>query len=394
MSYPLLTLEDQNSKCVSIMATLSLSSYLALAEKAYDDQGGLSGQRSPIRTKTGLKIRSRLVDDLKRGAVIPPIVVGAVTKVATINKLKKLKTSDDLVEAITEHSIEISIIDGMQRTTALLEAKEDSHIEPMVRVEFWLARKVESLIYRMLVLNTGQVPWDLKRQLETLYRPILAKISKEIKNVRVIGLDENNRRSQAREYRSTRIIELFLAYTSRSIDVDIREKVAEEFAKVDITEATSNDDFFPLFVETIKLLAKIDSQFDRLGRDQIQDDDAKVKSGRDIFTSSPASIGFVVAVAEHLLGTPGFDYDLDAAHQEIKEISKNVEKLTKYMKDLSLSELAEFMDLGTLNQMLTAKSNRIGEYERNLYKRAFLLLITKTDKIIDQGSMSPCWKTK
>lgn len=394
MPYPLITLEDKNSDCISIMGTMTLSKYLALVESAYGDQGGLSGQRAPIRTKTGLKIRSRLVEDLKRGAVIPPIVIGAVSKPAVLRQLKKLKTSSELIAALVSSKIDLSIIDGMQRTTALIEAQADGSVEPMVRVEIWLARKVESLIYRMLVLNTGQVPWDLKRQLETLYRPIVAKISSEVKNIRVIGLDENNRRSQAREYRSTRIIELFLAYTSRSIDVDVRERVAEEFAKIDITEATSSDAFFPLFVDTIKIMAQIDLQFDRVTREHIFFEEAKVKAGRDIFTSAPASIGFVVSVAERLLGTPGFDYDLDVAENEMKLVKKSADSLTKYMQSLTVDQLAEFVDLDTLNQMLTAKSSRIGEYERNLYKRAFLLMLSKTPLLIKQGSLSPCWKAR
>lgn len=394
MTFPLVTLEDRNANCVSIMATIPLAAYLELVEEAYGDQGGLSGQRAPIRTKTGLKIRKRLVEDLTRGAVIPPIVVGAVTRPATINRLKKLETSSELVVALTREKIDLSIIDGMQRTTALIEASDEAGIEPLVRVELWLARKVESLIYRMLVLNTGQVPWDLKRQLETLYKPIIAKISEEVKNIQVIGLDDNFRRSQAGEYRSTRIIELFLAYTSRSIAVDIRERVAEEFAKIDITEATSDEEFFPLFVETIKLMAKLDAQFDRVGRGHIVDEGSKVKAGRDIFTSLPASIGFVVAAAERLLGEPGFDYDLASARKEIEKIKKNIGSLTKHMSGLTEAELAEFIDLDTLNQMLTAKSSRIGEYERNLYKRAFLLLMSKTPQLINQGSLSPCWKAR
>jgi hypothetical protein len=240
-------------------------------------------------------------------------------------------------------------------------------------------------------LNTGQVPWDLKRQLETLYKPIVAKISKEVPNIQVIGLDEKFRRSQAGEYRSTRIIELFLAYTSRSIDVDVRERVAEEFAKIDITEATSDEEFFPLFIQTIKMMAKLDDQFDRVGRGHLADEDSKLKGGRDIFTSLPASIGFVVAAAERLLGEPGFDYDLGSAKKEIEKINKNIDLLIKHMSKMKEPELANFIDLDTLNQVLTAKSSRIGEYERNLYKRAFLLLMTKAPQLINQGSLSPCW---
>ncbi|MDY0974206.1 hypothetical protein SOM61_04455 [Massilia sp. CFBP9012] len=394
MTFPLLVLEDKNSNCVSIMLTVPLKTYLSLVEGAYSEQGGLAGQRAPIRTKTGLKIRRRLVEDLTRGAVIPPIVVGAVAKPIEINRFKKMNTSQELVDALIHKKIDVSIIDGMQRTTAFIEANAEKKIEPLIRVELWLARKVDSLIYRMLVLNTGQVPWDLKRQLETLYKPIVAKITHEVANIRVIGLDDNTRRSQAGEYRSTKIIELFLAFTSRSVDVDIRERVAEEFATIDVTEATADEEFFPLFIETIKLMASVDAQFDRVERGYAAVEGARVKNGRDIFTSVPASIGFVVAAAEKLLGEPGFDYDLDSAKKEMDKIKKNINLLIKHIGKLKEEELIEFLDLDTLNQMLSARSSRIGEYERNLYKRAFLLLMNKAPQLISQGSLAPCWKAR
>jgi hypothetical protein len=51
----------------------------------------------------------------------------------------------------------------MQRTAALFEAIEADKavLDRQMRVEFWLTRSVRTMIYRMLVLNTGQVPWTL-----------------------------------------------------------------------------------------------------------------------------------------------------------------------------------------------------------------------------------------
>lgn len=280
----------------------------------------------------------------------------------------------------------------MQRTTALLDARMKPNT--LIRVELWVAKKVDSLIYRMLVLNTGQVPWDLKRQLDTLYRPIIETVAKEIPSARIIGLDEGFRRSQAGEYRSTRIIELFLAFTSRSVDVDVRERVAEEFARIDITEATANKEFMPLFVAALNLMIDVDNAFDKTERNLKGSDVVKVKSGRDIFTSAPGSIGFMAAVAETLLGAPGFDYTLTNARKELAKLTKNISALIKYLKPLTTRELSEFLDLSTLNLVLDAKSSRIGEYQRNLYKKAFLVLLTKTGQVIRQGSMTPCWSAR
>lgn len=387
-------LEDRNSDCLSILATVSLKNYLSLVEDAYEDQGGLEGQRAPITTKSGLKIRTRLVDDLKNGAVIPPIVIGAVCPPKIVTSLKAAKTSASLVRHLKTSGVDISIIDGMQRTTALLDAKIDPNSN-YIRVEIWIAKKVESLIYRMLVLNTGQVPWDLKRQLDTLYRPIVKLIEKQVPGIRIFGLDETFRRSQAGEYRSTRIVELFLAFSSRSIDVDIKERVAEEFARIDMTEATSNSEFMPLFVEAIKLMVQLDQALDRsIKKVAAPDSTSKVKNGRDIFTSSPGAIGFIVAVAEILFGPPGFDYNLKTAKKGLADLEKSMKTLIGFLQKKTEPELLAFLDLETLNQVLAGRSTRIGEFQRTVYKRGFTVLMEKTTAIIKQNSMTPCWQAR
>jgi hypothetical protein len=306
--------------------------------------------------------------------------------------MKALTSSEDLVDLLKKSKLDLSIIDGMQRTTALKEAFSESDQQYLIRVEIWAAEKVSSLIYRMLVLNTGQVPWDLKRQLDTLYRPMIAEVQKQLPDIQIIGLDEPNRRSQAGEYRSTRVIELFLAFTSRSIDVDIKEKVAEEFIKIDLTEATSSDEFLPLFIKTLDIMAKLDEQFDRV---KFQNEgQVRVKNGKDIFTSSPGAIGFVVAIAELVLGAPGFDYEIIQAKKDLEKIEKTVKALIKFVKSLPTPDLVNFIDLETLNQMLSVKSGKVGEHDRNLYKKAFVTLLTRSKEIIAQGTMTPCWMAR
>lgn len=393
MTRPLTSLQDRKSGCISIMATVPLATYLSLVEAAYADTGGIDGQRAPIKSKTGLKIRSRLVEDIKQGAVIPPIVIGVVCSQIDYSDLEAMGESMEIVQAIEGRNLDVSIIDGMQRTTALLESGIASSNDSEVRVEIWLAHKVESLIYRMLVLNTGQVPWDLKRQLDTLYRPLLKKVETAIPNARIIALEATSRRSGAGDYKSTRIVELFLAFTSRSIDVDVKDKVAEEFARVDITEAAANDEYFPLFVQALQLMISLDQQFDRIGRNLIErDEHTRIKSGRDIFTSSPGSVGFIVAVAERLFGGPGFDYTLPDAKEQLIQVSAIINKVVNYMACLSDDGLFDFLDFDTLNRILsTGKTSRIGEQERARYKNAFGKLIEQSDRVINQGSMAPCW---
>lgn len=389
-SIPVIKLRDDRSSCWSIMATVSAKDYLELVEASYANDGGLDGQRPAIKSKTGLKIRSRLVRDIKDGAVIPPVVIGVVCSKNDYDILSKVESSNSLINEIQNKSLEVSIIDGMQRTTAL---KEAGVLDSLVRVEIWISEKVDTLIYRMLVLNTGQVPWDLKRQLDVLYKQLISKVNESVGNIRIITLGDNSRRTQAGTYKSSRIVELFLAFTSRSIDVDIKDKMAEEFSKIDITDAASDADYFPLFLDAIRLLVDLDEKFDKVARAGAEEE-SRIKSGRDIFTSAPGSIGFIVAVAEYTLGYAGFDYNLSEAKHKMEDLKSKLSKLIEFMESLNSSQLSEFVDLQTLNEVFSGRSrtSRIGELERNYYLKAFTNLFRHVEAVIANNSMYPVWR--
>lgn len=389
---PVIKLRDARSSCWSIMATVSAKDYLELVEASYANDGGLDGQRPAIKSKTGLKIRNRLVRDIKDGAVIPPVVIGVVCTRSDYDLLIKIDNSNELISEIKNKKLEVSIIDGMQRTTALKEANTQ---DSLVRVEIWISEKVDTLIYRMLVLNTGQVPWDLKRQLDVLYKQLITKVNESVGSIRIITVGDTSRRTQAGTYKSSRVVELFLAFTSRSIDVDIKDKMAEEFSKIDITDAASDADYFPLFLDAIRLLVNLDEKFDKVSRTDVDaEEEPRIKSGRDIFTSAPGSIGFIVAVAEYTLGYSGFDYDLNDAKNKMEDLKSRMDKLIKYMDGLDSIQLNEFVDIQTLNEVLSTRTrtSRIGELERSYYLKAFTTLFKHVEAVIENNSMYPCWR--
>ncbi|HBL8879080.1 TPA: hypothetical protein LTW56_003868 [Enterobacter cloacae] len=389
---PVIKLRDARSSCWSIMATVSAKDYLELVEASYANDGGLDGQRPAIKSKTGLKIRNRLVRDIKDGAVIPPVVIGVVCTRSDYDLLSEINNSNELISEIKNRNLEVSIIDGMQRTTALKEANAQ---DSLVRVEIWISEKVDTLIYRMLVLNTGQVPWDLKRQLDVLYKQLITKVNESVGSIRIITVGDNSRRTQAGTYKSSRVVELFLAFTSRSIDVDIKDKMAEEFSKIDITDAASDADYFPLFLDAIRLLVNLDEKFDKVTRTDIDaEEEPRIKSGRDIFTSAPGSIGFIVAVAEYTLGYSGFDYDLNDAKNKMEDLKARMDKLIAYMDSLNSIQLNEFVDIQTLNEVLSTRTrtSRIGELERGYYLKAFTTLFKHVEAVIENNSMYPCWR--
>lgn len=386
------TLEDRRIKCTSAITAIQVSQYLGLVEGVYAKRGGLDGQRAPLKTKTGITIRSRLVADLQSGAVIPPVVLGVLiendNQFVEFSKISDSQTFAAWVQALPPESI--SIIDGMQRTTALKEAvSANSDIgETTVRVEFWISKYLNSLIYRMLVLNTGQVPWELARQLETVYGQFLRRITKEVKgDAEIFERDDKRRRVAPGQYQGSSIIELLLIFSSRKSEVDIKDRVAEDFARLDAIETTAHAEFVDYFVEMIRLMVTLDRAFSLLPRADSAST-ARLQSGKDIFASFPAMAGFAAAVSVHLFDEPGFSIDWESAAIRMTEVKAAIEILDKRIRALDAEGLRQFMQMETLAEKLSGRRGGVGRYEREVFRRAFMSMIRNADRL---ESMAPCW---
>jgi hypothetical protein len=144
-------LSDKRVDCLSGVGQLPASVYLSIVEEVYSTNGGIAGQRAPLKTKTGISIRNRMVDDIKRGAILPPVVIGAVVDESFFDKASTCNSNESfasLLQQVPKSSL--SVIDGMQRTTALdlavKDGESESSISP-VRIDLWLAKSLNSLVY-------------------------------------------------------------------------------------------------------------------------------------------------------------------------------------------------------------------------------------------------------
>lgn len=380
-------LHDQRTDCLSAIHETNVDNYLNLAERVYENQGGLEGQRAPLKTKTGRSIRLRMVEDIAAGAILPPLVLGVVVSDDDFEGLKVINTDKALEKYLDSiESDQISIIDGMQRTTAILQARSENDIgENRVRIEVWFSKNIGNLVYRMLVLNTGQVPWDMRRQLETIYRPLLRAIKEKAPNIKTIEVDDNQRRKTAGEYHADKIVELFLVFTSRKVHIDLKDRVAEDFARMNATEATAHLEFIDYFSKTLDYMAQLDEQLSRITTANL---DGKISNGKDVFRSSPAGVGFVVACSSFIYGEPGFNYDNEQVDKNFYQLGNSMDRIIEKLKSLSDDDLYEFIDLSTVNERLSRRSGKVGEFEREYFFAAFRTLIRHSDQL---PSFEPCW---
>lgn len=388
-------LQDGRVRCWSVMTGMKVADFIKLVEAAYKNRGGLQGQREPLKTTTGRRIRSRMVEDIKKGAVLPPVVIGVVMA-DDLDSVAAL-ASEQIIERVTEKWIDsISIIDGMQRTTALIDAlTEDSTVgEQLVRVECWLAKSTDSLIYRMLVLNTGQVPWSIKRQLLVVYAPLVQEISQSVEFERLLNPDRAERRVRGGQFSANSLVEAYLAFGIRRTEIDTQETLADEFSRLDIAEAIASEKYNQYFYPIIQILVNLDrafSRFDSVNTDGV-DESARPKFniGRNIFDSQPALIGFVVACALTVLGRLGMDKEKHESENELEKLKLGANELVERLSGMSSDEMSDYLALDVLREMLSRqKRSAVGRYERAFFESAFKVLI---DTEFKAPTMEVCWR--
>lgn len=379
-------LYDNRTDCYSVIVELNIGSYLELIELVYKDKGGLSEQREPLKSSSALRIRKQMVKDILIGTVLPPIVLGLIIPTKEFEGLP-FDNSEKMGELLTtEIASSLSIIDGMQRTTALFEAaKKGADLSKKLRLEFWIAKELNSLIYRMLVLNTGQVPWNIRRQIETVFKSMIIEINKAIPQIEIYTINDSSRRSQPAQYHGKDVIELYMAFGSRKEKVDTKERLADEFTKLDFIDATESKDFSKTFYKVLERLAKLDRTVSRYSGNT---DSVKFRNGIDLFKSQPARVGFTTAIAKKIYGRPGKEKSHEQINKDQEKTFKQLDNAIKQIESQEVNRLAEFLSFPVLNEKLNIKTTKVGDYEREFFTKAFETMIEEGGNL---DSLAICW---
>jgi len=381
---------DKRTDCLSIIGVVTVKDYIEYIEDIFKNKGGIDGQRAPLKTKTAISIRKRMISDIIKGTVLPPMVIGINTKEDIYEGIKE--DSEKVKEVVvSENKENISLIDGMQRTTALKEALDAvPDLTTNVRVEFWVSKSMNNLIYRMLVLNTAQIPWSIKRQLEVVFSSVKQQITDRISSIVLFNEDDKSRRVAAGQYQTNHIIELFLCFSLRKVQIDLKESIAEGFARLDIIESTSRDKFLEIFIESLNYLVILDEIFEKAISTNSGLVLKKFKTGYDIFSSHPARVSFITALSQKIYGRPGFKYEDDKVDSNKSKIFGILDKFIEQIKDKSEEELFEFLALESLDERINVPSGKVGEFERSYFLHVFSEMIDLINEE-DLTSLEPVW---
>lgn len=166
------------------------------------------------RVKSSSTVYSLLKDDLKKGCLMPPIVM------ALSMNIDKELPNEDIINIINKSKDSLIIIDGLQRSytirdliISLAEDKESIDVfNNKIRVEIYIGINKLGILYRMLTLNTGQTAMSTRHQIEIIYSDYIINPIKNIKFIREI--DEDKPKNPG-EFKFRDIIEGFTSFIER-----------------------------------------------------------------------------------------------------------------------------------------------------------------------------------
>ena len=381
--------DDNRSGCISVLTVMKLNEYKKMAFLAFRRGGNIDGQRNVIkRSSTASKIRKRMIDDFRKGAIFPQVVLGILCESDDMKKMNE-ENFGEILDSINQE--EICIIDGMQRSNIYFENYEGNENKE-IRVEFWCSDASIKLLYRMLVLNTGQVPWNTRRQLEVIFDGLSKKIQEEIKKtdplldiqLNILSVDETRRRKVGM-FKKSSLIEMYLGFNTRKVNVDVNDELADEFQRFDMMEAIDDTVNFEMFVDSFKNLCKLDFAMSQTSE---KVEGKQFSTGQDLFRSDRVCLGFMVSCAEYIMGKTGVERSVEEKRNRAVELDTKIEKIIQCMEKKPES----YLSLVVLNEIIEKlPRTRIGDSLRYLFKNAFTELI-RYDNLDEVPSMETFWR--
>lgn len=404
---------DKRSECYLVLATMELKEYIELVKDAFDRKGNLEGQRDVIsHSSVANKIRNRMANDFKNGSVFPQVVIGLLVDEKIFHLFDEFDPygkDEDIIAVINliknMRKDAISIIDGIQRTNIYFENSIGNENRP-IRVEFYITTSVTKLLYRMLVLNTGQVPWNTRRQLEVIFSNLSTSILNAVKEkdfeivdkININSIDDKQKRKNSGTFNKSTLIEMYLTFNTRNIKVNLSNEIAEEFQRFDMLQSVEKQENFSIFIEIFILLCKWDialgkyetsNATEEYSTDYI-DPKSQIKEGRDFFTNTPVIMGFIAACSEYILGAVTVERTPESKNQKLNTVKKQFNFI---INKIQIDNSIDFMDFDILNLAISSlsKKGNIGEIQRKYFKDAFTSII-KYDDLEELPTLGACWR--
>ncbi len=241
--------EDKKVKAKCLLIDIPIGEYIELIKENLED---LIIQRGKIVSRRQM-IYNRLTEDLKEEAMMPPLSLILKENSNIHKKIKDSTEIEDIEKQINEEikKGDLSILDGIQRTYCILNViddlkklnKDETFLKQRIRAELWYDLTYTATLYKMLVLNTGQVKMSIKHQIEVLNISLKEKIS-EIASGKGVSLKFSTYRTpqptnDVYSYQLSDVVEAFISFITKNPFVDKTNEVVNELERMEFVEGHS-----------------------------------------------------------------------------------------------------------------------------------------------------------
>lgn len=253
--------KDCRTNTPVVYAEILMNDYLNLVGTDFDK---FEIQRKRVDPKK----YTRLKDDVKKGALLPGITL-AIDHLKVDSFLPFVDipnpNSSQLIDALNNCK-DIYILDGLQRSYIIKDLVDEKVIfnkEQKILLEIWFEKKIEHLIYRLIVLNSGQKPMSMRHQVELLFMTLKEDIEKEIPGLEIYLEKDGTIRSQSKKFPFDRLVNGYYSFITKSPEIERDNLVVKKMNEDDVLSSKEEElnDSYNSFIKYLKFYCDIDNEF-------------------------------------------------------------------------------------------------------------------------------------
>ena len=318
------------------------------------------------RVKYSSSVYSLLKEDLRKGCLMPPIVM------AISEDIKKEINESNVCTIISENKSKLIILDGLQRSYTIRDLiqevmnSDDPNKENIfsnkIRIELYVGINKLGILYRMLTLNTGQTPMSTRHQIEIIYSDY-ANIN--INNISLIREIDDQSPKKLGEYKFRDVIEGFTSFLQRDYLTLERTDILDNIKSLE--KLASIDSSNHLFEDFISVYHKFITKLNELFPTDISYDENENEIERafgnnvvTIFRKSQPLTGFGAAIGKLI--------DINAL-KSFEDVSSKIDEISFSEPNDTLKDLLLKLD------KVRDKAKKIGNDQRlyffYFYKKLF-----------------------
>lgn len=214
------------------------------------------------RKKENHKGYDRLKKDIEEGALLPSITL-AVKHDLVADIVRDIDNTQKLESSLSAESSVVDILDGLQRTYILKELKENGVVfkeGQTLLLEYWLESDLKNIVYRMIVLNSGQKAMSMRHQIDLLFATTKQTIQENVDGIELFTEREGTRRTSANKYPLNNIAAAYYSFLKGSPEQDSENIVNDQIRNNEIFESSKekiNEDF-DTFLDILKKFKVVD----------------------------------------------------------------------------------------------------------------------------------------